>query len=85
MPMDKAKAVVDQAARKAGRQNKLAYATGSPVHRDQKYDLKEVGDAVQRAAESGFLYYAASFPQETYMETMKQFAKQIMPSYTGLD
>ncbi len=85
MPMDKAKAVVEQAARKAGRQNKLAYAAGSPVHRDQKYDLKEFGEAVQRAAESGFLYYAASFPQDNYVETMRQFAKQIMPSYTGLD
>ncbi len=50
---------------------------------DDEDGVAEVGEAVQRAAESGNLYYVASFPQEGYIEALKEFAKQILLSYTG--
>jgi len=85
MPVEKARAIVTQEAKRAGRQNKVSFAVGSPVHRDQKFDMKAVEQSVQKAAESGYLYYVIPFLQEGFMESMREFAKQVMPSYIGLN
>jgi len=85
MPVEKARAIVTQEAKRAGRHNKVSFAVGSPVHRDQKFDMKAVEQSVQKAAESGYLYYVIPFLQEGFTENMREFAKQVMPSYTGLN
>ncbi len=84
MPQDKARTIVSQEARRVGRLNKLAFAAGSPVYRE-KFDLKAVEKDVETAAENGSLYYVTPFPQDTYLDNMREFAKAILPSYQGLD
>ncbi len=85
MPLEKARAIVSQEAKRVGRQNKVSFAVGSPAHRDQKFDLKAVEQSVQKAAEDGYLYYVVPFLQDGFLGNMKQFAKEVLPSYTGLD
>ncbi len=84
MPQDKARRIVSQEARRVGRLNKLAFAAGSPVYRE-KFDLKAVEKDVETAEENGSLYYVTPFPQDTYLDNMREFAKAILPSYQGLD
>ena len=83
MPFGKAKEIVLREARKTGRQNTLAFAIGSP-RSPEKFDLKGVEKSVANAAEEGCLYYLAPFPREKLSESIKWFAKEIIPSYTGL-
>lgn len=84
MPQDKARIIVSQEARRAGRLNKLAFAAGSPVYRE-KFDLKAVEKDVETATESGSLYYVTPFPLDTYLDNMREFAGTILPSYLGLN
>lgn len=84
MPFDKAKATVEAAARRARRQGKLAFATGSPVSRDREFDVNGLKKDVEKAAEQGCRYYLTPFPQTDYVRNMRQFAKDVMPSYAEL-
>ncbi len=84
MPQDKARTIVSQEARRVGRLNKLAFAAGSAVYRE-KFDLKAVEKDVEAAVENGSLYYVTPFPLNTYLDSMREFAKAILPSYQGLD
>ena len=84
MPLDEARMIVSREARNAGRQNKLSFAQGSPVHRDQNFDLKALEKSVKKAAGDDCLYYVTAFPQEGYLDTMRTFAETVLPSYTGL-
>ncbi len=65
MPQGKARMMVSQEARRAGRLNKLAFAAGSAVYRE-KFDLKAVEKDVEAAVENGSLYYVTPFPLETW-------------------
>ncbi len=85
IPPENAKATVEAAARKAGRPGQVSFAVGSPVQRDQKFDLKKVEEGIAKAADAGYQYYVIPFLQEGFVDSMQQFAKQILPSYTGLD
>ncbi len=85
MSMEKARMIVSQGAQKAGRQSKLSFAAGSPVYRNQVFDLSAAAKNVEKAVADGCLYYVASFPQKSYLETMRGFARDVLPSFTGLD
>ncbi len=85
VPMDKARSIVKQEARRFHREDKIAFAAGSVANRDQKFDLKAVGQDVEKAARDGALYYIAPLQRTGYLDNLKEFAKNIIPSYSGLD
>jgi len=47
--------------------------------------LKAVGQDVERAAKEGALYYIAPLHRTGYLDNLKEFAKSVIPSYSGLD
>jgi alkanesulfonate monooxygenase SsuD/methylene tetrahydromethanopterin reductase-like flavin-dependent oxidoreductase (luciferase family) len=84
IPLNEAKSIVDEAARKAGRHRKLAYAAGSPVSQGS-FDMDVLHKDIEKAAENGCEIYITSFPQDKYIATMEQFARDLLPSYTAND
>ncbi len=82
-PMEKARSIVKQEARRFHREDKVAFAAGSVAGRDRKFDLKVVGQDVERAASDGALYYIAPLNRAGYLDNLKEFAKNIIPSYSG--
>ena len=85
VPMEKARSIVKQEARRFHREDKIAFAAGSVANRDQKFDLKANGQDVEKAAKDGALYYIAPLQRTGYLDNLKEFAKNIIPSYSGLD
>jgi len=85
VPMEKARSIVRQEARRFHREDKIAFAGGSVANRDQKFDLKAVGQEVEKAAKDGALYYIAPLHRTGYLDNLKEFAKSIIPSFSGLD
>ncbi len=83
--MEKARSIVKQEARRFHREDKIAFAAGSVANRDQKFDLKSVEQDVEKAAKDGALYYIAPLQRTGYLDNLKEFAKNIIPSYFGLD
>ena len=80
MDYEKAKMIVKQEARRFGRENEVAFATGSP-RPQEKFDLKAMGEEVEKARRGGAEYYLASFPRDSYEEDLRRFGKQIISSY----
>ncbi len=85
VPMEKARSIVKQEARRFHREDKIAFAAGSVANRDQKFDLKAVGHDVEKAAKEGALYYIAPLHRTDYLDNLREFAKNVIPSYSGLD
>ena len=85
VPMEKARSTVKQEARRFHREDKIAFSAGSVANRDQKFDLKAVGQDVEKATKDGALYYIAPLHRIGYLDNLKEFAKSIIPSYSGLD
>ena len=83
--MEKARSIVKQEARRFHREDKIAFAAGSVANRDQKFALKSVEQDVEKAAKDGALYYIAPLQRTGYLDNLKEFAKNIIPSYSGLD
>ena len=82
IPFIKAKTIVDQEARKMGRQDKLAYGAGSPGVFG-KFDMRAIGKDIQVAEENGCRFYVVPFPQEDYIPKMREFATDLLPSYSS--
>ena len=85
VPMEKARSTVKQEARRFHREDKIAFSAGSVANRDQKFDLKAVGQDVEKATKDGALYYIAPLHRIGYLDNLKEFAKSIIPSYSGPD
>jgi alkanesulfonate monooxygenase SsuD/methylene tetrahydromethanopterin reductase-like flavin-dependent oxidoreductase (luciferase family) len=85
VPMEKARSIVKQEARRFQREDKVAFAAGSVANRGQKFDLKAVGHDVEKAAKDGALYFIVPLHRTGYLDNLKEFAKNIIPSYSGLD
>ena len=85
VPMEKARIIVKQEARRFHREDKIAFAAGSVAGRTQMFDLKAVGQDVEKAAKEGALYYIAPLNRANYLDNLKEFAKNIIPSFSGLD
>jgi alkanesulfonate monooxygenase SsuD/methylene tetrahydromethanopterin reductase-like flavin-dependent oxidoreductase (luciferase family) len=83
--IEKARSIVKQEARRFHREDKIAFAAGSVANRDQKFALKSVEQDVEKAAKDGALYYIAPLQRTGYLDNLKEFAKNIIPSYSGLD
>ena len=82
---EKARSIVKQEARRFHREDKIVFAAGSVANRDPKFDLKAVGQDVERAANDGALYYIAPLHKTGFLDNMKEFAKNVIPSFSGLD
>ncbi len=83
IPFGKAKEIVLQEARKRGRQSSVAFAMGTP-RGPERFDLKQSEESVSAAAKEGCLYYVVPFSRDNYVQNMKDFAKQVIPSFSGL-
>jgi len=77
-----AKSVVDEAARKAGRRGKLAYAAGVPVVQGA-FAMNLLQKDIEMAVKDRCEFYFTSFPRDTYIATMEQFARGLLPSYAA--
>jgi alkanesulfonate monooxygenase len=69
-----------KAAKKANRVDKVAFMAGS-MGSMSPYDLKEYSQRVEEATELGVSYYLTALPRNAYVESMKRFAKEIIPSF----
>jgi len=83
--MEQAGQIVKQEAARYHREDKIAFAAGSVAKRDGKFDLKSAGHDVEKAVKDGALYYIAPLQSAGYLDNLKEFAKSIIPSYSGLD
>ena len=75
-----AKDKVLKAANKANRVDKVAFMSGSMGSRSP-YDIKEYSQRIEKAREEGASYYLTALPRNAYIESMKRFAKEIIPSF----
>jgi alkanesulfonate monooxygenase SsuD/methylene tetrahydromethanopterin reductase-like flavin-dependent oxidoreductase (luciferase family) len=76
-----AKSIVENAARKAKRSDKIIFGAGSPTLFGARFDMKELTKDVETAVENGCQFYITAFPQNNYSSSMKQFSKEIIPQF----
>ncbi len=81
MPFAEARSIADKEARRAGRQDKLVYGAGSPTTQGGKFDMKTLEKNIQTAADNGCQFYVTPFPQDDYLARLREFARELMPSY----
>ncbi len=72
--------IVKQEAKRFGRESKVAFATGS-LRPQEKFELKAMGEEVEKARREGIEYYLASFPRDSYEESLRKFGKEVISSY----
>ena len=81
-----AKSLVLNVAEKSGRTTKISFAAASPTNKIErsppKYEFKKYHDAVLEAEKNECEYFVLSLPQKDLVSSMKDFAKNIMLSYT---
>ncbi|HZD12912.1 MAG TPA: LLM class flavin-dependent oxidoreductase, partial [Candidatus Binatus sp.] len=77
VPMEKSKMIVTQAAKKAGRENQVAFAAGG-VQPDPKFDVAMSQKAVDHAKKNGAEFYLVAIPR---MDDLKKFADAIIKSH----
>lgn len=81
--LGKAKAIVSHEAREAGREPP-ALASGSTGFQNQEFDLSLVQKDIEDAANAGAEFYITPwFPKNDYLATVKQFAWELMPSFSA--
>ncbi len=77
-----AKGIVLRAAKQSKRTTRLSFAATSPSNAggrsDSTYDPKTHGDAVLEAARNGCEYFVLSFPEDGLLESMRNFARNMM-------
>ena len=61
---------------------KLAYGAGS-TSTFGKFDMRAIGKDVHVAEENGCRFYVVPFPQEDYIPKMREFATDLLPSYSS--
>jgi len=61
---------------------KLAYGAGS-TSTFGKFDMRAIGKDIQVAEENGRRFYIVPFPQEDYIPKMREFATDLLPSYSS--
>jgi alkanesulfonate monooxygenase SsuD/methylene tetrahydromethanopterin reductase-like flavin-dependent oxidoreductase (luciferase family) len=74
------KETIEKAAERAGRKGKLAFMLGEMGARTP-YNYSEYSRKIESAIESGASYYNTTFPRNQFIESMKSFAEEILPSY----
>lgn len=82
IPFRGAKVIVEKEARRVGRRDQLSFGAGSPTFQGRHFDRKAAKQAVQAASDNGCEFYIASFPQNDYLNSLREFAKEVIPSYS---
>jgi alkanesulfonate monooxygenase SsuD/methylene tetrahydromethanopterin reductase-like flavin-dependent oxidoreductase (luciferase family) len=73
------KIVVEAAKKNRSRLDPISFAT---IHfRANSYDRSQFTKEVESAIEQKFDYYIVGFPRDSYVESMTDFAKNIIPSF----
>jgi alkanesulfonate monooxygenase SsuD/methylene tetrahydromethanopterin reductase-like flavin-dependent oxidoreductase (luciferase family) len=67
-------------AKKAHRMDEVEFMVG-PMRGPSPYNSDEYHQLVERAEKSDATYYNTAFPRDTFIESMKEFAKEVMPSF----
>jgi alkanesulfonate monooxygenase SsuD/methylene tetrahydromethanopterin reductase-like flavin-dependent oxidoreductase (luciferase family) len=73
------KRLVLESARKNGREDKIGFASLSFSR--ERYDQKEASKLVGEARDHGAQFFIMGFPRQNYSESMKDFAREVMPSF----
>lgn len=69
-----------EAAAGTKRVGKIAFMLGDMGARSP-YDSNDYAEKIEAAADWGASYYNTAFPRDSLVESMRRFAKEIMPSY----
>lgn len=69
-----------EAAAGTKRVGKIAFMLGDMGARSP-YDSNDYADKIEAVADWGASYYNTAFPRDSLVESMRRFAKEIMPSY----
>ncbi len=77
---EESKKIVIESAKKNSRENKISFASLSFSR--EGYDRTEAIKLVSAAKNEGSEYYIMGFPRKGYLEAMKDFAKEVMPSFS---
>ena len=77
---EEGKAKVLRAAERAGRADKVAFMAGSMGAREP-YDPRGYLGKVEAAREVGAGYFLTAFPRNAFIDSMRRFAEEVMPSY----
>lgn len=80
MGREEAKKIVLDSAKKNSREDKIAFA-GLSFSREG-YDRNEVSKTVAQAKDEGCQYYILGFPREGHLNAMRDFAEEIIPSFS---
>ncbi len=80
----KARKIVLEEARRNGREGKLSFADMVMFPREgSKYDRDEYRGRIEEAAKAGSRYFITPFPMVGYMEALRDFAKNVIPSFAA--
>lgn len=79
----RAKSIVEREARRVGRHDQLSFGAGSPTFQGRHFDIKAAQQGIQTASDSGCEFYITSFPRDDYLHSEKEFAAEIIPSYSA--
>jgi alkanesulfonate monooxygenase SsuD/methylene tetrahydromethanopterin reductase-like flavin-dependent oxidoreductase (luciferase family) len=69
-----------EAATASRRVEKVAFMTGDMGARSP-YDSNDYAEKIEAAADWGASYYNTTFPRDSLVESMRRFARDVMPSY----
>ena len=76
-----AKSIVEHSARKTKTSNEIAFGAGSPSVFGGKFEMKTLTKDVESAIKNGCRFYVTAFPQDEYVPMMRQFSREIIPSF----
>ncbi|MBD3207425.1 LLM class flavin-dependent oxidoreductase [Candidatus Bathyarchaeota archaeon] len=77
---DEIKKIVLKSAEEYNRVDKIEFMLG--LMGSQKYDRDEILNKIEESIAFGATYFTVAFPRESTVESMKDFAKWILPNYT---
>ena len=86
LDFNEAKNIVLEAAQENKRTENFSFAAGSPInesgHGPAKYSRERFQHAVREAEKNGCEYFDFSIPENELLESMDDFAKNVIPSFT---
>ncbi len=88
LEFEKAKEIVLESAREHSRRNEdisfaeLSFFGYGTWERNRVYKREEAFLSVSKSKERGSEYFITGFPHETYLESMRDFARNVIPSFS---
>ncbi len=76
--------IVMEEVKREKREGRFSFADMAPFPEPGSvYNSRDYGRLVESALEAGCKYFIATFPHVSYMEALRDFAKNIIPSFTA--